>query len=89
MVTSSGLLSEPLVNLSELYPLTSRYYRRLFAGRLGYEKVGEFSSYPSLFGVTINDDSSEETFQVYEHPKVIIFKNQGRLTQEEITHRLL
>ena len=89
LILNSRRLYGTLVNLSERYPLTSRYYRRLFAGRLGYEKVGEFSSYPSLFGVTINDDSSEETFQVYEHPKVMIFKNQGRLTQEELAHRLL
>jgi len=89
LVISSRRLYGTLINLSGRYPLTSRYYRRLFAGRLGYEKVGEFSSYPSLFGVTINDDSSEETFQVYEHPKVMIFENVGQLTQEQLKDRLL
>ena len=78
-----------LMHLPEKYPLTSEYYHLLFAGSLGYEKVAEFSSYPSLLGFIINDDSSEETFQVYDHPRSIIFKNTKRLNPEEIQRILL
>jgi 4-amino-4-deoxy-L-arabinose transferase-like glycosyltransferase len=73
-----------LIHLPEKYPLTSKYYQLLFSGKLGYEKVAEFPSYPTLFGVTINDDSSEETFQVYDHPKPMIFKNIKHYTFSQI-----
>lgn len=82
IVINSRRLYGTLINLPEKYPLTSKYYRMLFAGQLGYQKVAQFTSYPSLLGYEINDDSSEETFQVYDHPKVIIFQNVGRFTAE-------
>lgn len=78
-----------LIRLTDMYPITSKYYKLLFAGKLGYKTVGTFSSYPQLFGLTINDDSSEETFQVYEHPKAIILKNTKHYTQQQLTDILL
>jgi hypothetical protein len=74
-----------LTRLTSLYPITANYYRLLFAGKLGYEKVGTFSSYPQLWGITINDDSSEETFQVYDHPKAFIFKNVKHYSQQDLS----
>ncbi|MCL5438671.1 MAG: glycosyltransferase family 39 protein [Patescibacteria group bacterium] len=88
IVINSRRLYGTLINLDKKYPITSKYYKLLFAKKLGYKKVGEFTSYPSLFGLTIKDDSSEETFQVYDHPKVIIFKNTKRLTQEALSQIL-
>jgi hypothetical protein len=38
--------------------------------------------------LTINDDSSEETFQVYDHPKVIIFKNVASFNMQQLTRIL-
>ncbi|HMS22317.1 MAG TPA: glycosyltransferase family 39 protein [Candidatus Levybacteria bacterium] len=73
-----------LIHLPESYPTTSKYYKYLFAEKLGYKKVAEFSSYPSLFGLEINDDASEESFQVYDHPKIIIFKNIKHYSSQEI-----
>lgn len=72
---NSRRLYGTLMHLPEKYPLTKKYYELLFAEKLGYKKVGEFSSYPRLFGLELNDDSSEETFQVYDHPKSFIFQN--------------
>lgn len=77
-----------LIHLPESYPTTSKYYTYLFAEKLGYKKVAEFSSYPSLFGLEINDDASEESFQVYDHPKIIIFKNIKHLPLEKIKNIL-
>lgn len=74
-----------LMRLTTLYPITAKYYRLLFAGKLGYEKIGTFSSYPQLWGITINDDSSEETFQVYDHPKAFIFKNVRHYSQQDLS----
>ena len=40
----------------ELYPLSSRYYRMLFGGELGYSVEKVFTSYPQLLGVSFVDD---------------------------------
>lgn len=84
VVINSRRLYGTLINLPEKYPLTSRYYQLLFSGQLGYDKVAEFSSYPEVFGLEINDDLSEETFQVYDHPKVLVFKNNQHLSSNEL-----
>ena len=75
IIFNSRRLYGTLINLTKEYPITSNYYKLLFEGKLGYKQVAEFTSYPSIFGFEIKDDVSEETFQVYDHPKVIIFKN--------------
>lgn len=88
LIFNSRRLYGTLRHLPEQYPIASQYYRLLFDGKLGFEKEAEFASYPSLFGLVINDDASEETFQVYEHPKVMVYKNTGHLKKEEIAARL-
>ncbi|MFA9289288.1 MAG: ArnT family glycosyltransferase [Weeksellaceae bacterium] len=62
------------------YPLQTQFYEDLFAEKLGYRKVAEFTSYPrlELFGKTIfelPDDWADEPFTVYDHPKVMIYEN--------------
>ncbi len=56
------------------YPLMSKFYADLFAGRLQYKKVKEFTSYPGIFSISIPDDVADESFTVYDHPRVIIYK---------------
>ena len=46
-----------VARLPERYPLSSRYYKLLFSGELGYEPEMVFTSYPELFGVTFVDDT--------------------------------
>ncbi|MGE5252079.1 MAG: DUF2298 domain-containing protein, partial [Bacteroidota bacterium] len=74
IVLSSNRLYGSIPRLPVRYPLTSRYYALLFAGKLGFERVAEFTSYPSLFGIQIPDQVAEESFSVYDHPRVQIFK---------------
>ena len=45
-----------------------------FKGQLGYDLVEVFESYPTLGPIVINDQSAEEAFTFYDHPKVMIFK---------------
>ena len=67
------------------YPKTNEYYQKLFSGALGFTKVAQFTSFPKLeiaylparqgnWKLEINDSSSDESFTVYDHPKVMIFK---------------
>lgn len=85
---NSRRLYGTLINLEGKYPVTSKYYKLLFNGSLGYKKASEFAVYPTLkigpWAMEFNDDKSEETFQVYDHPKVMIFQNVKHLSQEEL-----
>ncbi len=61
------------------YPRTAQFYDDLFAGRTDYKKIADFTSYPSLryLGIPLElpDDWADETFTVYDHPRVMIFEN--------------
>ena len=46
----------------------------MFKGRLGYDLVAVFETYPTLGSIVINDQAAEEAFSFYDHPKVMIFK---------------
>lgn len=61
------------------YPILNIYYEDLFSGKLGFEKVAEFTSYPKIeiFGKTIlefPDEEAEETWTVFDHPVFRIYK---------------
>lgn len=67
-----------------LFPLTTNYYRALFAGCLGYEPVKVVASPAKVFGVPLYDDLLDESLRVYDHPKVVIFKKTEELSSEQI-----
>lgn len=51
-----------------------QYYRDLFEGRLGFRLARAFIRRPSLFGWRVNDDSSELTFTLFDHPEIYLFE---------------
>jgi hypothetical protein len=75
VIMSSNRLWGSIPMVPERYPVTSKFYSNLFAEKLNFVKVAEFSSYPTvpILNIPIPDDSAEEAFTVYDHPKVIIF----------------
>jgi YYY domain-containing protein len=72
----------------EEYPDTIRMLSALFRGELGYVLEQSFKVRPELFGITFDDDLADESFTVYDHPKVLIFRNIERLSAEEIVLRI-
>ena len=88
IVLATNRLSAPMARLRDRYPMSSQYYRMLFAGDLGYRPVAEFSAYPRLGGLIIRDDNADESFSVYDHPHVLVFENAGRLKPELLRARL-
>ena len=56
------------------YPAVVRFYRELFAGQRGFREVRTFQTRPSLFGLTWDDDRSELTYRLFDHPKVRVFR---------------
>ncbi|HUW24514.1 MAG TPA: glycosyltransferase family 39 protein [Patescibacteria group bacterium] len=79
IVLSSNRAYGSTMRLADRYPQTIAYYQSLFTGSGKFQKVAEFYSYPCLphlgaLSICFNDDDAEESFTVYDHPKVIIFK---------------
>lgn len=70
------------------FPLTSNFFYLLFAGDLGYEILIDFTSRPSLAGIELPSELADESFSVYDHPKVLIFRNRDRLAAEEVERRV-
>lgn len=61
------------------FPIIGRYYEDLFSGKMGYEKVAEFSSFPkiavgSMTFFEFPDEEAEETWSVFDHPVIRIYK---------------
>lgn len=48
------------------YPLLADYYKNLFSGKLGFTQVAEFK--------VLDDEAAEETWTVFDHPVVRIYK---------------
>ena len=88
LAVASNRAYAPMSRLAARYPMTSQYYRQLFAGELGYKLVAEFSAYPRLGSLVIRDDNADESFSVYDHPRPLILQNVERLSAEEIAGRL-
>lgn len=85
IIIASNRLYTPLQRLhacgegkKRCYPTTAKYYENLLSGRLNFVKIAQFTSYPRItfFGQTLRlrDDSADESFTVYDHPKIMIFK---------------
>jgi 4-amino-4-deoxy-L-arabinose transferase-like glycosyltransferase len=49
------------------------YYDDLFAGRLGFQLVKTFKTYPGIGKWKINDDAAELSFRLFDHPTVFVF----------------
>lgn len=84
IIIASNRLYAPLQKLTDCqtlppqfcYPLTAKYYQKLFNGNLGFTKVSELAVYPTIpfLNIPIDDQKADESFTVYDHPKVMIFK---------------
>lgn len=70
----------------EKYPMMTKFYTDLLHNRTAYKKVAEFTSYPQLCYMLyatcfmFSDQWAEESFTVYDHPKVMIYQNKNKTT---------
>lgn len=84
IIIASNRLYEPLQKMTDCmnlppgrcYKRTSKYYSDLFDSKLNFIKVAEFTEYPKIPFTNFKfiDDTADESFTVYDHPKVMIFK---------------
>jgi YYY domain-containing protein len=89
VVMSSDRLIYSIDNLPWRYAVQSEYYRRLLDGQLGFQLVYRAELRPELFGYRYDDSGADESFTVYDHPRVQIFQRVENLSREEFRARLL
>ncbi len=74
IVMSSNRLWGGIPHLPLRFPMTTRYYQLMAEEKLGFELAARFTSFPTIFGIPIDDTGSEEAFTVYDHPEVRIYR---------------
>jgi hypothetical protein len=74
------------------FPKTANFYNALFDGRLGFKEIKEFHSYPTFgignFRVEFPDENAEETWSVFDHPVIRIFKKTKQFTMQDYANFL-
>jgi hypothetical protein len=81
--------ADSIPRIPDEYPNTAALLRLLWGEKLGFSLAHATKNRPSFLGFTFNDDLADESFSVYDHPKVVIFKNEERLSPEQIIERIL
>ncbi len=88
IILSSNRVFDSITHRSSIYPITKRYYTMLFDGSLGFEPVKISTSFPRLGPFIIDDRFAEESFTVYDHPQVYIFKKRVTNNGDDIMNLL-
>ncbi len=83
IVLATNRLWRTIPRLPQRYPMSSRYYQSLFSGKLGFEQVYATETPPKLGSLVIDDQSADESFTVYDHPKPILFQKKRNLSMAE------
>ncbi|GHO43119.1 glycosyltransferase family 39 protein [Ktedonospora formicarum] len=88
---ASDRLDMSIPRLPARYPLTMRYYQMLFSGQLGFRLEAQFEVRPNLLGVTLDDSGADESYSVFDHPRVRIFVRQTPYpyTPEQLYQKLV
>jgi len=68
------------LRIPEKYPKTAKYYELLFSGKLGFVQIARIEPFYSKI---FKDEKAEETFTVFDHPTIRIYKNIDRLTASD------
>lgn len=92
LIIASRRLLGSIPRLPDRYPIAGAYHEQLLSGRLGFELVAEFSRGASwwnprvapLAGASPAWRWPDESFVVYDHPRVLVLGNAGRLPAGEL-----
>jgi len=87
IVLSSDRLAGSIPRLPWRYPVTSEYYRLLDQGALGFRLVYEAKQESRLGALRLGDLEADESFTVYDHPRVRIYQKVRQLSEDELRLR--
>ncbi|MEO5951122.1 MAG: glycosyltransferase family 39 protein, partial [Chloroflexia bacterium] len=82
-ITSNRLYGS-IPRLPWRYPVQTTFYQLLYAGKLGYVNVHTTQVTPEIFGIKFDDQKADESFTVYDHPRVDLFKKETTLTDDQM-----
>jgi hypothetical protein len=89
IIFPTARIADSIPRIPEEYPRTTALIQLLWAEKLGFTLEKTFKDRPTFLGITFNDDLADESFSVYDHPKVVIFKNTERLSDEQMLERIV
>jgi YYY domain-containing protein len=81
---ASNRLYGSIARMPWRYPVHILFYDLLYAGKLGYQRVHTALVTPEIFGIRFDDQSADESFTVYDHPRVDIFQKTSNLTDDQL-----
>lgn len=87
IILSSDRLDASIPRLPWRYPVTAQYYALLESGQLGFRLVYQSDDEPQLGPWKIDDHGADESFTVYDHPRVRIYQRVQTLTQQQLQNR--
>ncbi len=83
IVLATNRLWRTIPKLPERYPMSTRFYQALFSGELGFALIHSDETPPRLGPIKVDDQSADESFTVYDHPKPMLFKKVRQLLPAE------
>lgn len=73
-VTTSNRVYDSVKPLPMRFPATIAFYdEALFGEGYGFEHIADITSFPGIGPIEVDDQSAEEAFHVYDHPRVNVF----------------
>lgn len=84
IILASNRLYGSIPRLPWRYPVQTRFYELLFEGKLGFVKVHTQHETPELLGIRFDDQLADESFTVYDHPRVDIFRKVNVPTDDQL-----
>jgi uncharacterized membrane protein len=84
IVMSSERMDRSVKRVPNILPIAYRYYQLLFSNRLNFRLVAHFQQHPQLGPIVVHDYSADESFHVYDHPDVRIFKRVSSISPRRV-----
>jgi len=71
-----------ILHAESLFPLTSNFIRLLYAEKLGFDLVETVKLTPTFLGLKFPNSVADESFTVYDHPRVSVFKKTSQVSSD-------
>jgi YYY domain-containing protein len=88
IIMSSERMVASVPKVPYILPIADRYYQLLFSNRLNFRPAAIFQAHPQLGPLLVHDYPADESFHVYDHPIVRIYRRIGPISAATV-HRLL